>query len=611
MSVADGLYELRPYFDTSLALNIQGASKTKGAKANIKAADGGNDQKFSVAKSGSYWYLEALHSGMVLSTEKSNAQSGQGVVQWTSANENWCKWTIAETGSTATVEGVSGCAVVTLEPKSGSGLLLDASSAKTSGFAKTRTAESAGPEADYQKWVLFPTYRYWEDGPIPFDGGISTSIGGSVYTKRDVTATPYPTFKIPQSWVLRNKYSWRWTVRDMAPDGRWGAWTDGAGNAGWTNWEEPRVERRGTRVWVKGSKATVPATWPLDAEYEFSECKHRQFRFEVCCQDTYSDGVRVCPTYAFTVDICKRPTFAFSEAVMSPLGLSLEFGTDYELGTNRLKLVKAGPWSGERIIEDLVDGDEILLPIEMVGWLEEDTPVYLEWYVGNDQNPMHGGSRNNLGSEPAVSYTGGSIDISYTEASVDVWGVVTVKVKDANGLRSDARAWVSVDGELTELKGSGGTFTGLVTSTSCKVFAVVGSSSSYGMWGQAYQNLIYSPSHAIYAPDGKMVIIGLREGSPISEEHSLAATYDATALDARGYESVRFAPTRKSTYAIEGALVEGVSTVTLEDIDVLVGEHVRYRTPTGRMLTCAVVGVATSAHSRWSEVSISLVEETV
>lgn len=616
MSVADGLYELRPYINTKLALDIQGASKTQGAKGILYACTGADNQKFDVKKhtSGgtSWWSIDCLDSGMALSTEKSYASSGDGVVQWVAEAANWCRWTITETEDTATVEGKAGCKVVKIAPLSGAGLLLDASDAMRHRMAKTVTEAANSPEADYQLWVLYPTTRYWSSGPMPFEGKMSVTAKGDTYAVHDTTESIYPSFRIPASWLSHDRYHWRWSVRDMSPEGRWGAWSDGAGGGEYTPWEEPTTVRKGDRVWVIGSEASSPATWPMDATYAFSECKHRQFFVQVRCQDDYSDGYTwVSPTYGFYIDICKRPTFTFTDAVMSPLGLSLEFGTDYLLGPNRLKLVKVGGWRGSHLIECLTDGQDILLPIDMVGWLSEGTGVALEWYVGNDQHAMHGGSRNNDGNRPTVSYTGGSIDISYTEVGIDEWGIATITVKDSNGVRSDSRVWVEVDGNLTEFCGSGGTFTGLVTSASCTVFAVAGGSSSYGMWSHAYENLRYSASHALFTADGKMLVIGLREGSPIAESHSLSAIYDATALDAREREAVRFAPTRKSAYTIEGAIVDAVSNFGLDDIDALVGEHVSYRTPTGRFLACAVVGVSTVAHAQWSEVSISLVEETV
>ena len=594
MSVSAGLYELRPLNGTSYALGIKSESKNNYALAVLNARSASNNsQKLRLTETGSgTWYITALHSGKALYTSKETPVDGGTVAQYTAANTNWCKWYITEVANTTVdIDGYT-CKIVTLAPANGSGLRLDCSDSASSGDGRvaTKTAASDSRGQSFQRWALYPSTRYYAQGPVPYDGALSVEIGGETFTVHDTAATVYPTFRVPSSWLSTNTYSWRWSKRDMAPNGTWGAWSE------YTAWSTPAVSRDGDRVWIADG---------LDGAYDWSEAKHRQYYVQVVCTGIYTDGYTYYgPVYGFMLDICKRPTFTLTDPLFSPLGLGLTFGSDYTLGSNRLTLTQVGEWTGSYVLDNLTNRQTILLPMDEFGWFEQGDSVPMTWCEGNDQHPVHTGARNNSGSAPTVSYDGGTL--SFTPiVSIDEWGVMTV----ATGV-ADSRVWVH-SSSLTEFGGDSGFYRGLAPFGDFTLFILAQNGSSWGMWTHEYTGLDIKPSHAIVTRDGLIAAIGLRKETPLTEEHRVSAIYDGSNYDAREYPTYRSAPTRNSVWPVEGSLVDEISNFSIDDIDRLAGEHVIYRRPTGRMCHCFVADVQRLTDHNSSDISISLLEETI
>lgn len=618
MSVSAGLYEIRPIVSSSLALEIKSASQNNGANAVLNAITEENNQKFYLTSAGSgYWYITVAHSGKSL-VVKEDIADNDCVWQWKPAASNQFKWSITETGNTHVIDGVV-CKEVTIAPVLGSGLKLDCQEAMDDGNVRTCATKNTSPDLNYQRWVLKQSVKYYKDGPVPFDGGMSPLGSSEVYNVYDAVETMYPTFRVPSSWVSTNTYVWRWTARDMAPNGEWGDWysctdwndqsTITEGYSAWSTLNQSQVTRVGDRVWINEG---------IHSAYSWSDCKHRQFYVQVCCCGTHTDGVAYYgPAYGFTLDICKRPTFYFTNAVMTAAGLALTFHSDYSLGSNRLTVIKTSKWSGNYVFEDLQDGDTVLLSYDEFGAYIEGTEFNMAWYVGNDQHAQHEGARDTsrygTSGQPSkliVSYTGGSLILAPT-VQISAWGSLTVTVQGPGGnVISDAIVTVYTGGKLAKLGGENGVFNGFLTESECDIFVVAGDTTTWGAWHTTLRGLKFRACHLLCI-EGKLVALTLRKDEPLSEEHSLSAIYEASALDARKHEAVRFAPTVKSSFTIQGAIVKAISTLTLQDVDSLVGGHGWYRSPTGRMCKVAVVGVSTSSHPRWYDVSISVIEETV
>ena len=618
MSVSAGLYEIRPVVSSRLTLDIKGASQNNGAAAIVYPDNDENNQKFYITSAGSgYWYITALHSGKAL-VVKDDIAANDGVWQWANQNTNQFKWAITETGNTHVIDGGTWSEVI-ISPVLNTALRLDCQKAMDDGKVRTCATKTASPDLYYQRWVLRQTTKYYKEGPVPYDGAMSPAGSSTTYSVYDAVTTMYPCFRIPSSWVSKNTYSWRWTCRDMAPNGQWGNWysctdwndssTITEGYTAWMGLSSSQVTRSGDRVWINAG---------IHSGYDWSTCKHRQFYIQVRCYGTYTDGIAYYgPAYSFTLNICKRPTFSFSNAVFTAKGLALTFHTDYHLGSNRLTIIRATNWSGSYVIDDLEDGETILLPAETFGGYAQGSEFNLQWYVGNDQHSQHGGARDTSSygtsgqpSKLIVSYTGGSLTLMPT-IEVSAWGTLTVTVKDSGGnVRSDSTVMIFTGGKLTKLTGSNGVFSGFLTNPDCTIFALAGNATTWGAWATTLTNQTFRACHMLYI-EGNLLALTLRKDEPVSEEHSLTATYEASALDARAHEVVRFAPTVKSAFTIQGSIVKDVSTLSLTDVDKLVGGHGWYRTPTGRVCNVAVVSANTASHRHWYDVSISVIEETV
>ena len=92
--------------------------------------------------------------------------------------------------------------------------------------------------------------------------------------------------------------------------------------------------------------------------------------------------------------------------------------------------------------------------------------------------------------------------------------------------------------------------------------------------------------------DNKMAVLHMTKGKyTLTEKESVSATYREDAVDAREYQTVRVAETKKATFTAEGVLADGYTDFTVDQFRDLVGETVLYRGPRGYFYQVVITSV--------------------
>ncbi len=143
-SLADAKYTIRTKLKTSMALDVQKASKDNSANVDIYTWKGGNSQKFNVTKNSDDSYtLAAVHSSKAVEVRGASAESGANVVQYDSNGGQNQRWWLDKNSDGS----------YTLRNKN-SGKVLEVKGTSAEDATNVQQYNSKG--GDNQKWYFVP-----------------------------------------------------------------------------------------------------------------------------------------------------------------------------------------------------------------------------------------------------------------------------------------------------------------------------------------------------------------------------------------------------------------------------------------------------------------------
>jgi len=588
-SVTSGtVYELRSIADTSICLGVASSSMADGASIIRWSSLGVNDQKWTATDTGSGWRLTNANSGKYMVVYNANIADGESVIQWGSGT----KWNIVQlNGSdTVTIDGTE-CPKCVIYAGSGTSYAL---TYDPSGYAAIKSYDA---NDTLQQWALMPTFKVNSQIPAPYKLGYSENIGeaengGNVRNVANdgtlvSSAKIYPRWDFPPVFSNSPTFLLRSRTRVMlSANSQWQAWSS------WTDWGAVTYTQAKNTFWSNSQVSSNPnATRKLS-----------QYQYEIKAQD--SDGY-VGASATLTVTFWQRPVLTWGNPTWTPEKLSFPCSSTYQKGVTYIyidsikegtKELLAAPvslscQSGFASI-DIPQADMVAIPTE-------NASLTVTYRVGTDQRLAFDYVYT---VSKTVSYDGGT-----TPPTVNIAENTgrTLKVTFSG---SDKKLWMLVGDELHECPLDGSAFiVAYPFNKEYTLFATGTSGIDWFAWHSTRTESV-SPIHAINW-DGGYIFVEYDVDNPLTDEDSIEAVYDAYNFDSRAYQTVTFAPTRKQQKSIGGVLVDALSTSDRDAIGDAVGRHATYRSPTGDIYPCAVIGCSRKAYSYYTEVTVKIVRE--
>lgn len=601
-----GIYEIKSSLKTSMNVDIAGGSTADGANCQLYSDNDTNAQKFVFVNEGNGWSIRNVASGKYVDVSGGTLRDGTNVQSYVDNDTRAQRWRV-DTYGTTNVSGVT-CQLVRIGAGNGTAYRMDVDLALATSGRNIQIYQNNSTGA--QLFALYPTWAVDPHMPTPHTLGFGNTTSANPSTghwllgsSQAVSGRFYPMWSCADAWATSgpNSYQWRYRYRYMrSSNSSWEGW------GGWTSWQTAAVTR-------SGQKSTV--TQGLPVSFSLASRKVCQIQFEVRACGVDSLALLYGATASCTCTFYYRQNVTIGNSAWSPEGLRVACSTDYPYGTTNI-YVKSVKWGGrERLkgevaVKQLDDSTSFLIPQSHLNAIPPDgAAVTLVFDYGTDQ----------------CSRFGGATQTRTTTVSLDTTTAETVTFAQAEGMTLDAtvnnigttRMWMVTDGQATELpriRVSGSNWTFRVPYPFNKDYEIVTagtSSDGSRFYVDRVTRREKKAAHAWTLSDGTAVAIELREGQPLTTDHSVEAVYEANVLNARPWEAVSFAETRKGRFSIEGATVEGVTGSTFEDVEAIVGEHAIYRSPAGDVCEVAILSCSRTAHKRWAGVSVTMVREAV
>lgn len=600
MAIADGVYEIRYANAINMAVDVNGASKVKGANVQLYAVNHSNAQVFYIdLEDTDSWSIRNVYSGMYVDVNGARAQDLTNVQQWTDNDSRAQRWRIVETGDTVVVDGTT-CPVVqfgSYVTADADSYYLDVNGAMTTNKTNVQIYHKNGTAA--QVFALYPTSKQDTSLPVPSMQGWTGAAGGTDYGfQRAAATTLYPAWLGTQSWASNtaNGFEGSWRERTMDADtSTWGEWGEQ------TAWADVATTRDGTSYWLT---AGLPATLA-------SGDKSRQYEFQLrAFAGSGTNRVRGLSSSA-TLEAVTVPVVTLSTAGFGPDGLRIPYASDYDGGTTNVRItsIKVGD---EEMLSRPVEHDGLAVsgtldvPQDaLAGWIDDGATLAVTYQVGNDQTTMYPDAyQASLG----VSYDAGSVPIEPTLTAVDGRRLKVEAPGDVTG------AWYRSNGVLHEAEVVDGV---AYVDYPFGPFDLFLSASDGSDWGIAHASLAagsgvlagQTPCHA-WGWDGGSFLLEA-DVDPLVTDRTISPLYETMALNGREYQNVYFQGTIASEFVAVGILYEGVTESTRAQMLALArAHHVTYRAPSGEVATVAVTDVSYQTHREWTKVEVNMVEET-
>ena len=608
-----GIYELRSLLDTSMAVDVAGASTTKGANVQLWKANGSNAQKFIITEEeAGKWSIQNVSSDMFVDVKNGSATNGANVQQYTDNDSRAQRWKITEYG-TVTLNGVE-CAVVTFgsyADGTGNGFNMDVLNALTTNRANV-DIETASNETS-QRFVLYPTNPVDEGMPVAANLGWTDSVGGTDWTReRPEAETYYPTWETTRTWASDsfNHYEWRLRSQTMGANSTWGAWSE------WGAWETAAVTVEGQRVWItEGLSADVP-----------SGKKALQYEVQVRSAGIDADERLVHGEVAdATLRALPVPEVTFSVAGFGPEGLRLAYESTYDGGTTNVEIVElrcresGGSWfdplKSDFYVTALDGEGSILVPMSRLKrWIPDGSELVVTYHVGTDQGTTY--DETETSGTLTVSYdTGYGLTVTPTYTMGD--GRVLLFSVSTHGA-SVRKAWTTANGSLRSLSVKDGVAS--VTYPFGLDFDVYAAAynSDGDQWGVGHLHFTAmgidgnGPCHA-WNWDGGSFLLEVRLADPLATDYTIENDAESYKLNKRAWDTVRFGDSKTGKLTAEGAF-GGVLDVeaTRAKLEALIDAgHVTYRSPHGLVCDVAVTGASLECQYDTWICTVNMVRETV
>ena len=618
-----GLFEIRPMLNTGLALDVDNNGKLNGTNVQVYAANGTNAQKFILQKkSGDIYTLRCVESGRYVDVYAGTAKEGTNV-QIFDANSNTRaqEWRVLEYGTT-TVNGITGKIVSfgSMVDNSGSKLMMDVAYGGTTSGSNVIIWGTNGTDA--QRFVLLPTVAEDPNMPVPNSIGVSNGKNGVKKSYGYVSDETYLRWNCSAAWCAdngTNHYELRWRTRSMdLGRGSWYMWNP------WESWTIPAVETIGTSVtsYVEGLMSgyinftmnTRPAPSGL-----IPQC--RAVQIEVELRSVGSDELSLLHSKSITqtVTIYDKPNITLTSAGWTPGGLLVEYDSGYRFGTSYVTIDKI-ICEGENILKESVeisgngyDQSEVISSEHFTKFVPDGAKLQITFRVGYDQQRICDGTKTQT---ITATYDAGNVDV---EPRMEVIGAHVHAIVPHLG---SERMWVVYNGKSVECplieyrdNDSDAVFEVLYPTNGdvFQLFTEAYSLPDGAQWGTDISQFKFK--HTSYAwtdDDGKTLYLNRFVDELPIYSYSHAATYQADNLDNRKFSTVSFAPTNTADLTAYGVLLNNEEhPETVKDFDELVGKHVVFRDIYGGIHNVAVTNVAVSRHSKYDEIVVSMIEESI
>lgn len=596
MAVANGLYELRTMLNTGMALDVYCAAMTNGANVDIYAANGTNAQKFYVKSEADGYSLQIESSGKFVDVRGAGAANHVNVQQWEDNDTRAQRWTIAETGQTVTIGGVS-CQVVTLRSSvsTSTAYMMDVTNAFTSNKTNVQLFQSNGTDA--QKWALLPTELLDTSLSAPASLGWVAAVGNTDAQLARFEATKlYPTWKYPTSWpASRATFAIRYRSRTV------GATSIGAWSA-WNAWTVAPCTVRGGRAWLT---AGLPAA---------ATGKALEYEFQVRARTTNASNRPIhSNTTTATLRAAKLPTTTLASAAINYSTLDLGITTDYSAGTSKVRITSIQRDGMELLSEPyeaagLEDGGAVAVPM---GALSLDLPLAagdsltVQYQVGTDAYAgWRAAQTANLTAEYSAGHTldmastwmlsdGRLLAVVVPEVGTElVWTVIGRKLYPAYQTADGWRAIYPFGQDFKlYITGTDGT-----------------------AWGDYMLDVSAADMpkgcHA-WSWDGGQFLLEVVDGF-MSTERQINAQADAASLNSREWETVHYSDTLQGTFDAVGTIGREITESDKAGLMALIrAHHVLYRAPAGEIADVGIDSVSYSSLLTRTEVKVSMTQESI
>lgn len=615
MALSNGLYEICPYIARGMRVDVAWASETPGANVLIYGANGGNNQKFYLTQEETdKWSIRCINSAQYVDVYGGTAADGTNVVQWPDLDSSNQRWKLTVVG-TATVGGQT-CDVVTIgtwADGTGTAYNMDIDHAMTSNMTNVLIWSAHG--GANQKFVLVPTSAIDPRMPIPSSMGFSNELYGE--NVADVVPAIgqriYRSFLCAQSWLADSDNgfeSWmRW--RYVNNDGTLAAWSEsGAGLYSPMN----VVAGEGLRYW----DADGYVNWFVSDPTTKETAKACDFEVHIRSASAWRSGNRnVHGQEAIAVlRYCVVPELTISAANIAPDGLHLTVSSDYRGQQTIMHITDLMGGTSHYLTELLTfegigTDTDVLIPMSLVGeWIASGTELTISYRVGTELiYDMEGEHTATVESGYAE---GGTLGVTPT---VTMGDGRLLKVETAEPLDT---VWVITDDEAFEAHMADGA--AYVPYPFGKDFELIVCTRDGDQWGVLRYDARQTapmvadgghPCHA-WSWDGGHFLLEHQLRDTLSTSRTVDAQAETYSLDTREWETLSFSPTAKGTFRATGVLVPGVSEGTIDGLMALeAAHHVTYRAPSGEIATVGVSQVSYETNVDYSQVTVTMTQETV
>ena len=600
-----GTYEIRSMLSTSMCVDVSGGSGVKGANVQLYHANGTNAQKFNITEETSgHWSIQAIVSKLYLDVNGGSAEAGTNVQQWSDNDTRAQRWSATSYGTT-TVNGTT-CEVVVFGSyvtDDGATYAMDVENALTTD--KANVDIQALDASTKQRFALYPTTPKDADIPVVGSLGWVATVGDSARKLTLPEASRlYPSWVTTGAWATDGANHYEVRHRSQSMDARTGTWS---AFGDWCAWTTVAVSQVGTEVWMAdGLPATVSSG-------------HRaiQYEFQVRAVVVDDEGdMWVGETTSATLRAVQVATITISTMGFGPEGLRLAYSSDYTGGTNVVQIESVSSGGEEltsqpTLFNALDPSGSMLIPMESLSrWIDDGSTIVVKYRNGTDMLPLSDTSTSHTGT---VSYEAGSgLNVKAT-LTAGRGRTIVVNVTNATA----TRAWLLMDGELTEMELDGNKAYIMHPFGVEKYYEVFVSAQSGSSWGMAHVTTfdadvnigMWTPCHAWNWADG-CFLLELNEGEPLHTEYTVDRNYGTFQLNDREWESVHYQRTKSGAITAEGVLSSLVSVEsTREDLFALCDQgYVTYRSPSGLVMDVAVTGFSIDEGPYYTTVTVTMVQ---
>lgn len=590
MAITAGLYELRTMLQTPMCVTGSGYEPVTGSNVFLYSNNDGNNRKWTLSQESGKWLVRNRANGLYMASKTDAPAQGANVIQWTYNARGQLRWNIIETGDTVTLDGYT-CPVVKLgsyATADGETWMLDVDGAMTTNSSNIELNRASS--AASQTFALYPVTVRNNAIPTPSGFGWASSTNANPYRVHagHTTTAMYLGWKCPTTWTPDETRGFERRIRKRVMDAETSTWTDWSE---WSQWADVDPVIRGEYCYDANT---------VDPSFAIADAKCAEFQAEVRGK---SPGYHGGTAAANPLNIV-NPTPTFTSAGASADGFLVDVTSDY-----------APAWYTIKSIE--LDGVELLGRDVAVEILEQGQSVRLT---------LPWDRLLSLGSIPSSGVTATAYATRSTDLYANIGGGRTwpaqLTLSYGQGPATDPTV-TDADGLTLEISHPSGIL-GAWTSDGRGVYASEDGERVVYPFGRPFDLLVAVGDGTIYhasmpAQDAMPCHAFNWDGGALILEHvtgrmetsrTIKASADAHELLARPWQTVTFGDTLDGEFRVSGVLHDG-SAYTVDDLMALMrAQHATYRAPSGEVVYAAVTSAQYAANIHYTEVDVTMTQET-